>query len=156
MKTLSTAILFGLFGAIAVTVSFAAQWPTWVMFIAWVSFYIFGKTLKSSAAAFFQITLGFIMGILIQLSGTFLGSHIGEGGFAAAVFLFIGSLAYISKVKSLSNIPAWFLGLIIFFGVHPPIVPSHLLELIIPVIAGFIFAWMNDRSIQYVLKKQIA
>lgn len=150
MKTFSTGILFGLFGAVAVSVSFAAQWPTWVMFVAWVSYYIFGKSIKTSLYAFLQIALGITMGIGMQLTGMFLGKYIGAFGLPIAVFFFIGSLAYITKIKALSTIPAWFLGLIIFFGAHPDIAPVPLLKLFVPILAGFIFAWANDNAVHRV------
>lgn len=152
MKTLTVAVIFGLFGAIAVSFSFAMQWPTWVMFIAWVSFYLFGKTVVSSLKAFLQIELGCLMGIAIQFTGMLLGKTIGEFSLPIAVFIFIGSLAYISKVKALSNIPAWFLGLIILFGVHPEMTLSSLQQLVIPVIAGFVFAGLNDAAVVWVMK----
>jgi hypothetical protein len=151
MKTLLIAITFGLFGAIAVSVSFAMGWPTWVMFIAWVSYYIFGKTWQSSLRAFLQIELGTLMGVLIQLSGAFLGSFVGPLALPAAVFVFIGSLAYIARIKTLDNIPAWFLGLIILFGMHPPLTPLPILQLIIPLVAGFLFAWGNDSAVERIL-----
>ncbi len=115
MKTLPIAIAFVLFGSVAVTVSFSQQWPTWVMFVAWVSFYIFGKTWKSSLWAFLQIALGMCMAVLIQVTAGLLSPLIGTFGFAASVFLYIGSLAYFARTGKLSNIPAWFLGLIILF-----------------------------------------
>lgn len=147
MKTLSTGILFGLFGAVAVSVAVAAQWPTWVMFIAWVSYYIFGKSIQSSSVAFLQILLGIIMGILIQTIGIFLTEFLGGIGFPITVFFFIGSLAFISKIKALANIPAWFLGLIVFFGVHPEIAPVPLLSIAMPLVAGLLFAWANDTAV---------
>ncbi len=143
MKTLPTAIAFGLFGAIAVTISFALQWPTWVMFIAWVSFYIFGETVQSSFRAFLQIALGMFLAILIRMSAGALSGLIGGAGFPLAVFICIGSLAYFARIKGLSNIPAWFLGLIILFGVHPELKPVKISLLFIPIVAGFIFAWLN-------------
>jgi hypothetical protein len=148
MKTFQTAVLFGLFGAVAVSISFAAQWPTWVMFIAWVSYYIFGRTIKNSAFAFIQIILGILMGATIQLTGIFLGSYLGAFGLPVSIFIFIGSLAYISKIKSLSSIPAWFLGLIVFFGIHPKLEPLPLLELVVPLLFGFIFAFLNDTAVR--------
>ncbi|WKL49241.1 DUF1097 domain-containing protein [Flavobacterium pectinovorum] len=147
MKTFQTAIIFGLFGAVAVSISFAAQWPAWVMFIAWVSYYIFGRNLKNSAFAFVQIILGILMGALIQFTGIFLGNYLGQFGLPVSIFLFIGSLAYISKVKILSNIPAWFLGLIVFFGIHPKLELLSLLELLVPLLFGFIFAFLNDTAV---------
>lgn len=153
MKTFQTAILFGLFGAIAASISFAAQWPTWVMFIAWVSYYIFGRNIKNSALSFLQIILGLFMGVLIQLGGLFLSPYIGEFGIPVSIFIFIGSLAYISKIKTLSSIPAWFLGLIVFFGIHPKIEIISLLELIVPLLFGFVFAFLNDTAVHKIQHK---
>ena len=153
MKTFSTGIVLGLFGAVAVAISFALQWPTWVMFVAWVSYYLFGKTLKTSLPVLIQIALGIIMGVLIQVTSKWLNGYIGALGLPVAVFFFIGSLAYISQLKKLNSIPAWFLGLIIFFGVHPPIAPLPIMELFIPIIAGFLFAWLNDSAVQQVMHR---
>ncbi|OXE96561.1 uncharacterized protein DUF1097 [Flavobacterium araucananum] len=153
MKTFQTAVLFGLFGAVAVSISFAAQWPTWVMFIAWVSYYIFGRSIKNSASAFVQIILGILMGAAIQFTGIFLGSYLGSFGLTVSIFIFIGSLAYLSKIKGLSSIPAWFLGLIVFFGIHPKLEPLSLLELAIPLLFGFVFAFLNDTAVHKIHPK---
>ena len=88
MKTFSTAILLGLFGAAAVAVSFKLQWPTWVMFIAWVSYYLFGKSWKTSLLPFIQIVLGIIMGTLIQSGGKWISGFAGAWGLPIAVFFF--------------------------------------------------------------------
>ena len=148
MKTFLAGCIFGLFGAAAVSLTFAAHWPTWVLFIAWVSYYIFGKTVKSSTIAFVQIVLGIVMGLAIQVAGTFLGGLTGGLGLPVAVFFFIGSLVYVMKVKTFNNIPAWFMGLIVFFGIRPPIEPMPLLGLLVPIVAGFVLAWMNDNAVQ--------
>ena len=153
MKTFSIGFILGLFGAVAVALSFALQWPTWVMFVAWVSYYLFGKTLKTSLPVFIQMALGIVMGILIQGTGKWLSEHLGGFGLPVAVFVFIGSLAYISQLKKLNSIPAWFLGLIIFFGVHPPLAPLPVIKLFIPIIAGFLFAWLNDSVVQQVIRR---
>ncbi|MDR3023046.1 DUF1097 domain-containing protein [Chryseobacterium sp.] len=155
MKTLPIAAAFGFFGAIAVTVSFSQQWPTWVMFIAWVSFYIFGKKWQSSLWAFLQIILGMGMAVLIQLTAGFLEQFIGGFGFPVSVFFYIGSLAYFAGTQKLNNIPAWFLGLIILFGVHPPLEPLPILKLLIPITAGFIFAWLNNKTVEIIHEKQV-
>ncbi len=152
MKTLLIAAIFGIFGAAAVSVSFAAHWPTWVMFIAWVSYYIFGKTWRSSVISFVQILLGVSMGLLIQLTAAFLRDLTGSFSLPVAVFFFIGSMPYIMKVKTFNNIPAWFLGLIVFFGIHPPIAPMALLELLAPIAGGFILAGLNDAAVEKVMR----
>jgi hypothetical protein len=156
MKTLPIAAAFGLFGAIAVTVSFSQQWPTWVMFIAWVSFYIFGKKWQSSLWAFLQMVLGMGMAILIQVTAGFLEQFIGALGFPVSVFFYIGSLAYFAGTKKLNNIPAWFLGLIILFGVHPPLEPLPIVKLLIPIISGFLFAWLNNKAVEKIHERQLS
>lgn len=148
MKTFLSAFIFGVFGAVAVSISSFLEWPTWVMFIAWVSYYVFGKNLISSLRAFVQIGLGIFMGVLIQLSAGILSNLIGALGFPVAVFFFIGSLAFIARIKALNNIPAWFLGLIILFGSHPALTFPSITKLFIPILAGFIFAWLNDSAIE--------
>lgn len=152
MKTFSTALMMGLCGAVAVAISFALGWPTWVMFIAWVSYYLFGRSLKGSLNALLQIGLGIGLGALIQILGQALTGFVGAVGFPLAVFILIGSLAYLSRISLLSNIPAWFLGLIIFFGVHPALELITIARLFIPIIAGFAFAMINDLGVRVVSK----
>lgn len=152
MKTFWLALIMGAFGAVAVFTSVAAQFPTWVMFIAWVSYYAFGRSLKSAAISFLQIVAGIVMGIVMQLLAMALTSVIGQIGFPIAVFIMIGSLIYIAKIKLLSNIPAWFMGLIVFFGVHPAIEPKPILAILIPIVAGFVFAYLNDSAVLKVSK----
>ena len=154
MKTLPIAVAFGFFGAVAVTVSFSMQWPTWVMFVAWVSFYIFGKKVETSLWALLQMILGMIMAILIQITSGGLGQLMGGLGFPVAVFLYIGSLAYFAGTKKLNNIPAWFLGLIILFGVHPPLEPLPVFKLLLPILAGFVLAWLNNKVVEMIHEKQ--
>jgi hypothetical protein len=154
MKTLYLALLLGLFGAVAVATSLALQWPTWVLFIAWVSYYMFGRSLKSSAIVLVQMICGIILGILIQLTSAWLHAYIGKLALPLAVFFFIGSLAYTTRIQSLNSMPAWFLGLIIFFGVHPLLAPMPVLNLLFPLVAGFLFAWLNDSTIQGLLHKR--
>ncbi|WP_271767162.1 DUF1097 domain-containing protein [Aquimarina algiphila] len=153
MKTFLTALVMGLCGALAVFISFSMGWTTWVMFLAWVSYYLFGKSIKVYIPSFLQIILGIVMGVLIQSLASLLAPVLGVLGFPLIVFVLIGSLAYISKIKELNNIPAWFLGLIIFFGVHPELQIIPVLRLLVPTIAGVVFALINDTGLKYINKK---
>jgi hypothetical protein len=152
MKTFLTALVMGLCGAVAVSVAFSAGWPIWVMFIAWVSYYLFGKTIQSSCWSLLQISAGILMGVGIRTASGALSPVLGQIGFPLTVFILIGSLAYLSKIKGLNNVPAWFLGLIIFFGIHPELEPMPILELLIPVVAGFVFAMLNDYGVRSIHK----
>ena len=136
-----------------VFISFSLQWPTWVLFIAWVSYYLLGRNLKSCGTALLQIMAGILLGLVIRTSAEGLYGIFSQLAFPIVVFICIGSLAYLSKIKGLSNIPAWFIGLIIFFGVHPPLQVLPVLEMLIPVIIGFLFAFLNDQSIYLAHKR---
>lgn len=125
------------------------------MFIAWVNYYLFVRDLRSSGRSLLQIGVGILMGVSIQSLSGVLSSILGGFGFPIAVFLLIGSLAYLSQIKGLNNIPAWFLGLIIFFCVHPEIDAISILELLIPVIAGFLFARLNDYGLKSINRFKI-
>ena len=154
MKQFLTAITMGALGALAVFISFSFHWPTWILFIAWLSYYIFGKSLKSAFYTLIPITTGIFMGISIQILGGFLSKYLGAIGFPIAVFICITSLTYLAKIKLLSNIPAWFIGLIIFFGNHPPIEFKPILSLFIPIIVGFLFAFLNDITADRIQKNK--
>lgn len=143
----------GLCGALAVFISFSMGWATWVMFLAWVSYYLFGKSIKVYPLSFLQIILGIALAVLIQSLSGLLVPTIGALGFPLTVFVLIGSLAYISKINGLNNIPAWFLGLIIFFGVHPELQIIPVLSLLVPILSGVVFALLNDTGLKYINKK---
>ncbi|RKN79423.1 DUF1097 domain-containing protein [Ulvibacterium marinum] len=153
MKTFLTALVMGLCGALAVFISFSMGWATWVMFLAWVSYYLFGKSIKVYTPNFLQIILGILLGVLIQSMASLLVPTIGAMGFPLTVFILIGSLAYVSKINGLNNIPAWFLGLIIFFGVHPELQVIPVLGLLVPIVTGVIFALINDIGLKYINTK---
>ncbi|MBU2998113.1 DUF1097 domain-containing protein [Cellulophaga baltica] len=153
MKEFLKAITMGACGALAVFTSFSLHWPTWVLFIAWVSYYLFGKSLRSALYALIPITAGILMGVIIQIFGGIFSKYLGAIGFSLAVFLLITSLTYLSKIKWFSNIIAWFIGLIIFFGVHPHIEPKPILSLFIPIVAGISFAFIND-TITSIISKE--
>ncbi|MUU78937.1 DUF1097 domain-containing protein [Winogradskyella endarachnes] len=153
MKQFLTAILMGFFGALATLISFSFHLPSWVLFLTWVSYYLFGKSVKSALQTLLPLTCGILMGITIKLFGSSLSIYLGNFGFPIAVFILITSLSYLSKIKRLENIPAWFIGLIIFFGVHPKIEIKPMIIIFIAISLGFVFAYLNDTMTRLVVKK---
>lgn len=144
----------GFFGALASLISFSFHLPSWVLFLAWVSYYLFGKSIKSALQTLPPLTFGILMGITIKLFGGSLGDYLGSFGFPIAVFILITSLSYLSKIKRLENIPAWFISLIIFFGVHPKIELKPMIIIFITIILGFVFAYLNDTMTRLIQKKK--
>lgn len=145
MKTLIFGSLMGIFGAFAVFLSSTIGWPGWVLFMTWVCFYLFGKSIKKSLNIYLQIVLGIGLGILIETLGGYFSESIGMLGLYLAIFLLIGSLAFLTKIKGLGDIAAWFIGLIVFFGVEPHIEILPIAKmLLLPLAAGFAFGYLLD------------
>ncbi len=140
MKTIAFGSLMGLFGALAVFLSITLRWKGWVLFLAWVCFYLYGKKPKRMLSVYLQISLGIGLGILIELSGSLLIRYIGPPGLFVVIFMLIGSLAFLVKIKGLQDLTAWFLGLIVFFGVEPDLHPKEIAQLLLfPLATGFVF-----------------
>lgn len=145
MKTTIFGALMGLFGGLAVFLSISLHWPGWVLFLAWVCFYLYGKSTKKSLNIYIQITLGIVLAVLIELVGGLLIGAIGGLGLYVAIFFFIGSLAFLIKIKGLHDLTAWFIGLVVFFGVEPELRPIEIAhQLLLPLAAGFAFGIIVD------------
>ena len=143
MKSFKQALILGLVGAIAVFTTSYFQLPTWVLFIAWVSYYLFGTNPKSALLVFTQQILGVIIAIIIQYFGIKLSEPFGALGFPLVVFIVMIGVYYISKLKYLNNIPAYFLGMIVWFGSNETYNFNLFIVLGFTLIVGYIFAWVN-------------
>ena len=148
MKTAIFGIIMGLFGSLAVYISITFGWSGWVLFLAWVCFYVYGKTINKSLNIYLQIVLGIVLSILIQVSGEFLTEIFGQLGFYLSIFFFVGSLAFFIKIKGLHDLTAWFFGFIVFFGVEPELNPLHLAhQLLLPLAVGFVLGYVVDQIV---------
>ena len=92
---------------------------TFITFICWASYFLFGATIKGGVSA----VCGFIVGIagailIFELIGVFAGWGMDVSFLAipAAVFIVVLIMALFEKVPYFNNIPAIFLGTGMFFG----------------------------------------
>ncbi|WP_034044920.1 DUF1097 domain-containing protein [Wocania ichthyoenteri] len=143
MKSLKQAFTMGLTGAIAVFIASYFGLPTWVLFMAWVSYYLFGTKTKTAFIILIQQIFGILIAMVIQYLGTYLSEISASFGFPIIVFLVMIGVFYISKLKYLNNIPAYFLGMIIWFGSNSKIDINILSLLGITLFTGYTFAWIN-------------
>ncbi len=151
MKTLLHVIINGFIGALAVLLSFSLHLPAWIVFLAWVSYYVLAKNPLAAGLLYVQMLLGIGLGAFLQLGGGYVNELMGMDGSAGhfgpspvVVFFVIGGLSLVTHLKVLNNLPAYFLGMIVFFGAHRPISSTLLLELGIPMLVGLVFAWVNS------------
>ena len=130
-------------GAIAVFFASYLGILTWVLFVAWVSYYLFGANVKTAALTLIQQTLGICIAIIIQYAGIYLSEYSSFLGFPIAVLLVMIGVFYISKLKFLNNTPAYFLGMIVWFGADTDIALINATWLVTTLFLGYLFAWIN-------------
>lgn len=140
------ALIVGIMSAIAVSLTLHLNLYTWVLFMAWVSFFVFGKEPKQMALTFAQIVLGMGIGILMMVKGHFLGGILGGFGPSIAIIVVMALLMYfVPNLKPINTIPAYFMGIIIFFGTHPELNVTEIGLILLTVITGFLFAWTTQK-----------
>ncbi len=140
----------GATGALAVYLSFSLGLITWILFLAWVSYYFLGKSLLLVLKNLPPMVGGVFMGLVISILANWLSTFLGSLSLPIFVFMGVGSIAFASRIKVLGNIPAWFIGLIVFFGAHPTFEAIAFLKLFGTILLGIGFAVVNDKAIQKV------
>lgn len=94
---------------------------------------------------FIQIVLGFGIAVLMLLKGHFLSGIVGGTGTGIAIVFVMSLFMYfVPKLKPINTIPAYFLGLITFFGTHPKLDVAEISVIIGTIMLGFAFAWVTE------------
>ena len=94
---------------------------------------------------YLQIVLGIVMGILINLLSGYLSEIIGTPGIYIAVYLLVGALAFLIRIRGLHDLTAWFFGFVIFAGEAPGLSPLSIIsKLLIPIAVGFVLGYLVD------------
>jgi len=94
---------------------------------------------------YLQIVLGIVMGILINLLSGYLSEIIGTPGIYIAVYLLVGALAFLIRIKGLQDLTAWFFGFVIFAGAAPVLAPQPIIsKLLVPIAVGFVLGYLVD------------
>lgn len=145
MKTLIFGDLMGAFGAFAFFLQFPWGWPGWVLFLAWVCFYVYGRSMKRSLNIYLQIVLGICLSIGIVLLGEHLVPILGQFGRYVAIFVLVGAMAFLIRIENLHDLTAWFFGFVVFFGTEPQLSPVAIANtLLLPLATGFILGFVVD------------
>jgi hypothetical protein len=150
INTLGNAIYLGIIAAIATYLTGVLGWPTWVLFISWACYFLFGADPKTSGFGLFQVALGVIIGMIFWiLVPVFMQAAPGLGlnlTLSVMVFLLVIILVFL-KYTPVSNIAAYFVGVPILFaaagGAMTGFVPDipHLLVLLGCVALGYAFGY---------------
>lgn len=139
---LINALIFGTLATLAVLVSVLFHLPTWILFLGWISYALFGNSPKKAINTFVLILLGVVMSVLIEVFGESLAPVMGETGILLAVFVFIGALTFLEGHQWFGNLAAYFFGMIIYFGLDMSLEISALIEVSLSLAIGLSFAWI--------------
>jgi len=82
MKSFLQALRLGLLAGLASLFTFYASLPTWVLFLTWTSYFLFGQNIKSSCWVYVQQLLGILLAILIIYLGNILADRFGSQWFS--------------------------------------------------------------------------
>ncbi|MDR6300956.1 DUF1097 domain-containing protein [Mesonia maritima] len=143
MTNLKQALSLGFTGALAIFIASYFSLLPWVLFIAWVSYHLFGTNLKTAFTILIQQFFGILIGMFIQYTGIWFSAFIGEFGFPLAVFIAMIGIFYISKMNRLNTVPAYFLGLITWFSSGFEITVQSLFILLISLVVGYAIASLD-------------
>ncbi|MBC7934570.1 MAG: DUF1097 domain-containing protein [Rhizobacter sp.] len=144
MKTFLQALTLGILASLATLITFSGNLPTWVLFLGWTSFFLFGKSIKSSFFIYIQQLLGIFLAIFIIAFGNLLIEKLSSVWFHISVLIVLTAMFYLSKLKTLNILPAYFLGMIIWFGLNTAPAFVEITKTGIALFAGFVFGWINN------------
>ncbi len=95
--------------------SMASQPLTYVSFISWASYFLFGANVKAAAKAFSSIIAGIIAAILIFVLSLAFG-FVPWWAVPLAVFILVIPMMLAERVKIINNVAAIFLGTGLYFS----------------------------------------
>lgn len=153
MKTLFEALCLGVIGGIAVYAGGMFQLPIWVMFIAWVSFSLSGNSVKISLKIYIQQLIGILIAIAVQYNVDILSTHLQNFTLPLVMCIVNILLLYVSKTKTLNSIPAYFVGMVIWFASLSTPRFTECLSLIIALSGGFLCAWFHTCINKWITEK---
>ncbi len=130
--------------ALATYLTFSTKMPTWVLFLAWTSYFLLGGNIKSCVLTFIQQVLGILIAIVIIYCGNSLAQSLGSLWFHCSVTVIMFGVFYLSKLRVLNNLSAYFLGMIVWFGLGVNPTLGEIFEASISLLIGYSFGFTNE------------
>ena len=137
------ALIVGGVAALGVATATYLQFPVWTMFVAWASYFMLGGKVKKGLQFYGLFLIGVMLGVLSALAEGYLEPYVGNYKVVPVVFIVAGGLTFFERIKLLSLIPAYYLGMVTFFasGWSPEFATIH--KIIVPTAFGLFFAWVT-------------
>ena len=140
------------FSAIAAAVASAAAFTSlslgfapWAMFIGWVAYFTRPTSAPQGVFNWLCLTSGLLFGAGAVLALQTLTPVMGPFALALVVFIVATIVVSMRAIRTLDNIPAWFLGLIAFFASHVEPALGAIAELAGAGALGSAAGWISQR-----------
>ncbi len=164
-KLLIYAFLVALLAGVVTLVTWQMNgWPTqvgqpltYITFIAWASYFLFGANVKGAAKAFSSITAGIIAAILMFVLSLAFG-FVPWWAVPLAVVIMVVPMMLCERVKIVDNVAAIFLGTGIYFSLsaagafqgftlaqYALVGATELIYVLIGFIAGWVTIFINQK-----------
>jgi hypothetical protein len=141
MARFGSAFVVGLVAAAAV---FLSQWSglrLWVIFVGWTGCFLFFPDIRRTAFAALHNILGVALGMLTAATIAALDAYLGSAAAPLAVFVLATGLVLLERRPPFDNIPAYFIGLSIYFASGLPAGIASTVTLSAAIVAGYLLGF---------------
>ncbi|PRD47433.1 DUF1097 domain-containing protein [Sphingobacterium haloxyli] len=143
MQSFYKAISLGILASLATIFTFSLNLPTWVLFLGWTSLSLLSPTKQVSLKIYIQQLFGILIAIIIVFFGNFLIENLSQIWFHLSVGIVLTGVFYVTKLKTLNVLPAYFIGMIVWFGLNAEPTIEQALKSSVSLFLGFLFGWVN-------------
>lgn len=141
LRFLSISAAAALTAASAAHVTTVIAVPAWAMFMGWVAYYTRGNSARDGLANYACLALGIGLGLMAVMAVGALASSFGTFALPMVVLVVATLVVSLRAVPVLSNIPAYFLGLVTVFAAHVQPTLYAMAELGLAGAIGSFAAW---------------
>ena len=135
--------LVGIIAGLAVLTANLSGMTGWILFMAWISYFLFGPTTRDAIWALGQMLVGVLLSVGVIAASQALAPAFGMWGNIGVVVLLVTVLGLLEDVPPINVIPSYYIGLVIFIATGLPPVASSLPPVVVPIVAGFAFGWIT-------------
>ncbi|MBJ7437969.1 MAG: DUF1097 domain-containing protein [Sphingopyxis sp.] len=115
--------------------------PAWAMFMGWVAYYTRGHSGRDGLVNYACLALGIALGLIAVMALGALAPTFGAFALPSVVLVVATLVVSLRAMPVLSNIPAYFLGLVTVFASHAQPTLAALAELGLAGAIGSFAAW---------------
>ena len=154
LQLLPHAVIVGFFGGLATLLADWLGLTSWVLFIVWTAYGLFGDHIRSGV----KMYLSYLVGILCGFSAAFVNGQLepqlGLLSFPLVILTVTALLTFLEGSRPLDDVPAYYLGAITFFASGLSVSAPSFLALLYPSALGVVFGWATYTLRTYVRSRQ--